>query len=70
MRSHCRPQCPMFLPQQGGSSITIFWWQTPCSLAASLDNLKFQLELLRKKGSHQILTPQQAKWMLDRLDTI
>ena len=60
---------PMFLPQQGGSSITPLRWQPPCSSAASLNDLKFQLEPLHKKGSHQLVTPQQAGWMLDHLDT-
>ena len=59
----------MLLPQKGGSSITLLRWQPPCSLAASVGDLKFQLEPLRKKGSHRLVTPQQVEWMLDRLDT-
>ena len=59
----------MFLPQKGDSSIKHLWWQPPCSYAASLGDLKFQLEPLYKKGSHRLLTPQKAEWMMDKIDT-
>ena len=56
----CRPWPPMLLPEQGGSSITPLRWQPTCSLAASLGDLKSQVGPLYKKGSHQLLTPQQT----------
>ena len=65
----CLSRPPMFLPQQRGSSITSLRWQTPCSSDASVGDLNFQLELLHKKGSNRLQTPQQEGWMLKHLDT-
>ena len=59
----------MLVSQQVGSSITPLQWQPFCSSAASLGDLKFQLQHFPKKGSHRHLKPQLAEWMLDRLDT-